>query len=176
VTHLAMSNIAPEEHVFTPDPANQRVFRHALGAFTTGVTVVSAMTSDGPTGMTVNSFASVSLDPPLVLWSAARNSARHGLFTAADHYAIHVLRADQHLLSARFTRGGSGFDGLDWEENDDGVPIIPGTLARFECQRYTLHEAGDHTIVIGRVLRAAQGEGEPLCFSRGTFGRFAVAG
>jgi flavin reductase (DIM6/NTAB) family NADH-FMN oxidoreductase RutF len=173
---LAMSNAAPDEHVFTPDPANQRVFRNALGAFTTGVTVVSAMTPAGPVGMTVNSFASVSLDPPLVLWSAARSSARHGLFTGAHHYAIHVLGADQHQLSARFTRGGGGFEGLDWEENDDGVPIISGTLARFECGRYTLHEAGDHTIVIGRVLRAAQREGEPLCFSRGTFGRFATEG
>jgi flavin reductase (DIM6/NTAB) family NADH-FMN oxidoreductase RutF len=166
----------PSEHIFIPDPANQRVFRNALGAFTTGVTVVSVMTCDGPTGMTVNSFASVSLDPPLVLWSAARNSARHDLFTAADHYAIHVLGADQHQLSARFTRGGLGFEGLDWEENEDGVPIISGTLARFECRRYTLHEAGDHTIVVGRVLRAAQREGEPLCFSRGAFGRFAVEG
>jgi flavin reductase (DIM6/NTAB) family NADH-FMN oxidoreductase RutF len=169
---LAMSDIAPEEHVFTPDTANQRVFRNALGAFTTGVTVVSAMTPEGPTGMTVNSFASVSLDPPLVLWSASRNSARHDLFTAADHYAIHVLGADQHQLSARFTRGGRGFENLDWAESDNGVPIISGTLARFECRRYTLQEAGDHTVVIGRVLRAAQREGEPLCFSRGIFGRF----
>jgi flavin reductase (DIM6/NTAB) family NADH-FMN oxidoreductase RutF len=170
---LTMTDIAPKEHLFTPDPANQRVFRHALGAFTTGVTVVSVMTPGGPTGMTVNSFASVSLDPPLVLWSAARSSARHGLFTSADHYAIHVLGADQHQLSARFTRGGMGFEGLDWEENEDGVPILSGTLARFECRRYTLHEAGDHTIVIGCVLRAAHREGEPLCFSRGIFGRFA---
>ena len=174
--HPAMSDITQEEHVFTPDPVNQRAFRNALGAFTTGVTVVSAMTSAGPTGITVNSFASVSLDPPLVLWSAARNSARHDLFTAAAHYAIHVLGADQHQLSSRFTRGGRGFEGLDWAAGEGGVPIISGTLARFECHRYTLHEAGDHTIVICRVLRAAQREGEPLCFSRGSFGRFAAAG
>jgi flavin reductase (DIM6/NTAB) family NADH-FMN oxidoreductase RutF len=171
---MTMPDLMSPEHVFIPDPAHQRAFRNALGAFTTGVTVVSAMTREGPTGMTVNSFASVSLDPPLVLWSAARNSARHGVFTGADHYAIHVLGADQHQLSARFTRGGLGFDGLDWEEGEEGVPIISGTLARFECRRYTLHDAGDHTIVIGRVLRAAQREGEPLCFSRGAFGRFAV--
>lgn len=171
---MTMPGPLPSEHIFIPDPANQRVFRNALGVFTTGVAVVSAMTPEGPTGMTVNSFASVSLDPPLVLWSAARSSARHGLFTGADHYAIHVLGADQHQLSARFTRGGAGFDGLDWQEGEEGVPIISGTLARFECRRHTLHEAGDHTIVIGRVLRAAQREGEPLCFSRGAFGRFAV--
>lgn len=170
--HAVMPAI-PSEHLFVPDPANQRSFRNALGAFTTGVTVVSAMTPAGPTGMTVNSFASVSLNPPLVLWSAARSSARHGLFTGADHYAIHVLGADQQQLSARFTRGGLGFDGLYWQEGEGGAPIISGTLARFECRRYTLHEAGDHTIIIGRVLRAAQREGEPLCFSRGIFGRFA---
>jgi flavin reductase (DIM6/NTAB) family NADH-FMN oxidoreductase RutF len=170
---MTTPDLMSSEHVFIPDPANPRTFRNALGAFTTGVTVVSVMTPEGPIGMTVNSFASVSLDPPLVLWSAARNSARHGLFTGADHYAIHVLGTDQHQLSARFARGGSGFEGLGWEENEEGVPIISGMLARFECRRYTLHAAGDHTIVIGRVLRAAQREGEPLCFSRGTFGRFA---
>ena len=170
---MTMSDFTPPEHNFVPGPSNQRIFRNALGAFTTGVAVVSVMTPEGPTGMTVNSFASVSLDPPLVLWSAARSSARHGLFIGADLYAIHVLSADQHQLSARFTRGGRGFDGLNWEESEDGVPIISGTLARFECRRYTLHEAGDHTIVVGRVLRAAHREGEPLCFSRGIFGHFA---
>jgi flavin reductase (DIM6/NTAB) family NADH-FMN oxidoreductase RutF len=173
---MTMPDLAQHEHIFVPDPENLRTFRNALGAFTTGVTVVSVMTSEGPVGITVNSFASVSLDPPLVLWSAAKSSARHDLFTRADHYAIHVLGADQHQLSARFTRGGKGFEGLDWDENEDGAPIISGTLTRFECRRYTLHEAGDHTIVIGRVLRAAQREGEPLCFSRGSFGRFATDG
>jgi flavin reductase (DIM6/NTAB) family NADH-FMN oxidoreductase RutF len=164
------------EHVFVPDAENARPFRNALGSFTTGVTVVTAMGPEGPTGMTVNSFASVSLDPPLVLWSPAKSSTRHGIYTDAEHYVIHVLGADQHDLSARFTRGGAGFDGLPWYENGEGAPIIPGTLARFECARSTLHDAGDHTIVIGRVLRAAHREGDPLCFSRGSFGRFALNG
>lgn len=161
------------EHLFVPEPDNQRFFRHALGSFATGVTVVTVMTAAGPIGMTVNSFASVSLDPPLVLWSAAKSSTRHGLFIEADHYAIHVLDADQDDLGARFTRGGCGFEGLPWQENQESAPVIPGTLARFECSRHTLHEGGDHTIVVGRVLRAAHREGEPLCFSRGAFGRFA---
>jgi len=161
------------EHLFVPEPANIRSLRNALGSFTTGVTVVTAMGPHGPTGMTVNSFTSVSLDPPLVLWSPAKSSARHGLFIAAHHYAIHVLGADQDHLSARFTRGGAGFEGLEWHRNEEGAPIIPRTLARFECVRSTLHDAGDHSIIIGRVLRAAHREGEPLCFSRGSFGRFA---
>lgn len=161
------------EHLFVPEPANARSFRNALGSFTTGVTVVTVMGPHGPTGMTVNSFASVSLDPPLVLWSPAKSSARHDLFTAADHYAIHVLSVDQDDLSVRFTRGGAGFEGLEWHCNREGAPIIPGTLARFECARSTLHDAGDHSIIICRVLRAAHREGEPLCFSRGSFGQFS---
>ncbi|KXF75981.1 flavin oxidoreductase [Paramesorhizobium deserti] len=161
------------EHLFVPEPANFRSFRDALGSFTTGVTVVTALGPHGPMGMTVNSFASVSLDPPLVLWSPAKSSTRHDLFTAADYYAIHVLSADQNDLSVRFTRGGAGFAGLEWDCNEEGAPVIPETLARFECVRSTIYDAGDHSIVIGRVLRAAHREGEPLCFLRGSFGRFA---
>lgn len=171
---MATGNMpAHGEHVFVPEPANTRSYRNALGSFTTGVTVVTAMGPNGPIGMTVNSFASVSLDPPLVLWSPAKSSARHGLFTDAEHYAIHVLGADQDDLSGRFTRDGAGFAGLHWRYNDEGAPVIPGTLARFECVLSTLHDAGDHTLVIGRVLRATHREGDPLCFSRGSFGRFA---
>ncbi|RCS22878.1 flavin reductase [Phyllobacterium salinisoli] len=171
---MAAANMSShDEHVFVPDTANARTFRNALGSFTTGVTVVTAWGPGGPTGMTVNSFASVSLDPPLVLWSPAKSSARHGIYTTAEHYVIHVLSADQDELSDRFTRGGAGFDGLSWYANGEGAPIIPGTLARFECVRSTLHDAGDHTIIIGRVVRAAHREGDPLCFSRGSFGRFS---
>ncbi|CAN7482192.1 flavin reductase family protein [Neorhizobium sp. LjRoot104] len=161
------------EQIFIPDASTARHYRNALGAFTTGVTVVTATTPDGPIGMTVNSFASVSLDPPLVLWSPAKSSSRHAAFTAAGHFAIHVLSADQDRLSARFTRGGLGFEELCWNQNHEGVPVIPGTLARFECELSSMHDAGDHTLILGRVLRAAHREGDPLCFSRGTFGRFA---
>ncbi|SMC98496.1 flavin reductase family protein [Rhizobium sp. RU36D] len=169
----AETSASGSEHVFVPDADNARALRNALGTFTTGVTVVTAVGPGGPLGMTVNSFASVSLDPPLVLWSPAKSSARHGPFTAAEHFVIHVLSADQDDISACFTRGGHGFEAIDWHYNVEGVPVIPGTLSRFECQRQTLHDAGDHTIIIGRVLRAAQRDGDPLCFSRGRFGRFA---
>ena len=156
----------PNEHVFVPGGENSRSFRNALGAFTTGVTVVTATTPEGPIGMTVNSFASVSLDPPLVLWSPAKSSSRYQAFSGATHFAIHVL-------SARFTRNGRAFDDLDWELNDEGVPVIPGTLARFECRQAAAHDAGDHTIIVGEVLRAAHRDGDPLCFSGGSFGRFS---
>lgn len=162
------------DNVFIPD--DTRRYRHALGAFSTGVTVVTLSGDAGPHGMTVNSFASVSLDPPLVLWSPAKSSRRHALFANARHFAIHVLTAEQHDLSARFIRGGAGFDGLDYGLNEEGVPVLGGTLARFECARANVHDAGDHSIVVGRVLRAAHGEGEPLIFSRGAFGRFAHHG
>lgn len=168
----AESRARMDEQVFVPDPANARSFRKALGTFTTGVTVVTAPGQAGPLGMTVNSFASVSLDPPLVLWSPAKSSARHDAFIAADHFAVHVLAAEEDELSASFTRGGRGFDVVAWRRNENGVPVIPGTLARFECQRAALHDAGDHTIVVGRVLRATHRQGEPLCFSHGSFGRF----
>ena len=171
----AVERSAPE-HAFVPDPGDPRTLRQALGAFTTGVTVVTASGPDGPVGMTANSFASVSLDPPLVLWSPAKSSTRHSAFVGAEHFVIHVLSADQDELSASFTRGGRGFEAVEWHRNEDGVPVIAGTLARFECARAALHDGGDHTIVIGRVLRAAHREGEPLCFSRGSYGRFARQG
>lgn len=161
-----------EEHVFIPDAETTRSFRNALGTFPTGVTVVTANTAEGPIGMTVNSFASVSLDPPLVLWSPAKSSSRHALFTSAPHFTIHVLSAEQTTLSSRFTRGGQGFSDLGWEHNIEGVPVIPGTLARFECEQQSVYEAGDHSLIIGRVLRAAIRDGDPLCFARGGFGRF----
>ncbi|WP_296083380.1 flavin reductase family protein [uncultured Agrobacterium sp.] len=163
------------EHRFVPDATTSRSFRNALGNFPTGVTVVTAHTPNGPTGMTVNSFSSVSLDPPLVLWSPAKTSTRHDLFVGATNFAIHVLDAEQDALCSRFTRGGKGFEELDWELNLEGVPIIPGTLSRFECAQASIHDAGDHSIIIGRVLRAAHREGEPLCFARGAFGRFTIS-
>lgn len=164
-----------DEHRFVPDAENTRSFRTALGNFPTGITVVTAQSPGGPIGMTVNSFSSVSLDPPLVLWSPAKTSSRHDMFAGATHFAIHVLGADQGDLCSRFTRGGLGFEDLAWHANPEGVPLIPGTLSRFECERASVHDGGDHSILLGRVLRAAHREGEPLCFARGAIGRFAIA-
>lgn len=142
--------------------------RMALGQFATGVTVV---TIPGPQGFTANSFASVSLDPPLVLWSPARASARFPAFSGAKHYAIHVLAEDQFGLSRRFVRGGSGFEGLEHDLSPEGVPLLAGTLARFECEQEATHDGGDHLIILGRVLRFATGAGQPLVFSQGGYGK-----
>jgi len=172
MTSTTDSTVSPEM-LIVPEQGDQRAYRNALGSFTTGVTVVTAMADQGPIGMTVNSFASVSLDPPLVLWSPAKSSTKHALFTAATHFAVHVLGAEQDELCRAFSRGGSAFADLSWTLNPEGTPILPATIARFECRRTEAHDAGDHTIILGRVLRVALRDGEPLCFSRGMFGRFA---
>jgi len=160
---------------FTPGPENAHAFRASLGRFATGVTVVTTMTDQGPLGMTVNSFASVSLDPPLVLWSPAKASLRTVHFTQAEHYAIHVLAHDQADLCQRFARDGDRFDGLDWTPCDLGRPLIEGCIARFECQTTAVHDGGDHYIILGQVTRATTREGTPLLFSRGKFGRFTAS-
>ena len=157
---------------FTPE-GNPRAFRDALGRFATGVTVVTCATADGPMGFTANSFAAVSLDPPLVLWSPAKSSSRFAHYAAARHYAIHVLDRSHGDWLARFNRGGAGFDGLGRTINAEGVPVIHGALARFDCAQHATHEGGDHLIVVGRVLRAAYRDGEPLVFSQGSYGHFA---
>ena len=161
------------ELVFTPDAANARAFRDALGRYTTGVTVVTANTTEGPMGFLANSFASVSMDPPLVLWSPAKSSSRFQHYAGARDYAIHVLGDGHGEWLARFARGGEGFHGLSHEFTPEGVPVIHGALARFDCQQHATHEGGDHLIVVGRVIRAAYREGAPLVFCQGAYGGFA---
>lgn len=152
------------------DPATDpRAFRDALGRFATGVTVVTVPSADGPVGITANSFASVSLDPPLVLWSPARGAGRYPHFATAPRYAIHVLNAHQQAVADGFTRARDAFDGLDWQEGEAGVPLIAGCLARFDCQLVAAHDGGDHTILVGRVLRAGFRDGLPLLFQAGRF-------
>lgn len=144
-----------------------RAYRDALGRFATGVTVVTAQGPDGPLGFTANSFASVSMNPRLVLWSPARSSSRFGVFSAADHYAIHVLADHQGDLCHRFAKGDAGFADLAHDVNPQGVPVLPGVLARFDCARHAAHDGGDHLIVVGRVLSFDLAPGLPLLFSQG---------
>jgi flavin reductase (DIM6/NTAB) family NADH-FMN oxidoreductase RutF len=164
-------NVAVPETSFLPD-ADPRAFRAALGRFATGVTVVTTLTSDGPVGFTANSFASVSLDPPLVLWSPARASSRFAIFAEAQFYSIHVLAAAQAPVAARFLRGGDGFAGLEVGTAPEGMPILPDVLSRFDCAQHATHDGGDHLIVVGRVLRASLRDGAPLVFSQGAYGAF----
>ena len=161
-----------EAETFVPGPDRLRALRSALGRFATGVTVVTTQSADGPVGITANSFSSLSLDPPLVIWSPARGSRRFPVFAEAAVFSIHVLGAAQGDLAARFVRDGRDFAGLDAHPNAEGVPILPGCLARFDCRREVVHDGGDHALIVGRVLRAAVDDGAPLVFSAGRYGSF----
>lgn len=148
---------------------SERELRDALGCFATGVTVVTTMTPRGPPGITANSFASVSLDPPLVLWSPARKSRRFPAFEAAPHFAIHVLSVEQKVLAEHFALPGDGFAGVDFTSGIGGTPLLAGCAARFECRHAAGHDGGDHLIVVGEVLRLEQADVEPLIFHRGRY-------
>ncbi|KAJ56423.1 flavin oxidoreductase [Actibacterium mucosum KCTC 23349] len=162
---------------FTPNADNTRAFRSALGRFGTGITVVTAPSADGPVGVTANSFSSVSMDPPLVLWSPSKSSRRAAYFTRSSHFAIHVLSQDQADIGNGFAKNAFAFDGLDWRPGQGDVPLIKGCLARFECSRHAIHDGGDHHIMVGRVDRVTTADGsDPLLFFCGQYGRFQAAG
>lgn len=144
-----------------------KVLRNALGHFATGVTIVTAQTDRGPVGITVNSFASVSLNPALVLWSIDRNGSRYEIFRHAEYYAIHVLRADQGDLAFKVVKNAGDFGDLDLIQGDHGAPIIPECLAIFECQQTDVYRAGDHDIILGEVKSLRTMEGDALGFFKG---------
>lgn len=140
--------------------------------FATGVTIVTARGPAGaPVGLTASSFNSVSLTPPLVLWSLAHRTSSHEVFAQASHYAIHVLTVEQRALAERFaTRGVDRFAGLAWHEGAGGVPVLAGAAAVFECFNRSRHVEGDHTIFIGQVERCSHAEGaSPLLYHGGMF-------
>jgi len=164
--------VAPPQPFQRADLGDARALRQALGRFATGVTVITTETESGPLGITANSFSSVSLDPPLVLWSPAKASRRFAPFTECDAFAIHVLGDDQSDVAKTFVTEGNIFDRLDWSRAEDGTPLIEGCLARFYCRMHAIHDAGDHAIVIGRVEGATHRDGAPLVFAGGQFGLF----
>lgn len=150
-----------------------RALRNALGAFATGVAVVTTVDADGrPYGLTINSFASVSLEPPLVLWSLARTANDFAVYVEASHFCIHVLGAEQAWLSNRFaTPGVDRFAGLEWVSGSGGVPILPGMAAWFEVRNSIRHPGGDHLIFVGEVERFHADAGvAPLLFHGGRYG------
>ena len=147
-------------------------FRVALGMFATGVTIVTARDAAGaPVGLTANSFNSVSLDPPLVLWSLSRQAGSMSAFTAGSHYAVHILAADQRALAERFAqRHADRFEGLDVAEGAGGAPLLAGAAAVFECFNRSRYDEGDHIIFVGEVERCRHREGaSPLIFHGGRF-------
>ena len=147
-------------------------FRAALGMFATGVTIVTVRSADGGlVGLTANSFNSVSLDPPLVLWSLARRAGSMPVFTQGSHYAINILAADQKALAQRFaTRDIDRFAGVAWREGAGGAPVLEGSVATFECANRSRYEEGDHVIFVGEVERCtARAGAQPLIFHGGRY-------
>jgi flavin reductase (DIM6/NTAB) family NADH-FMN oxidoreductase RutF len=152
---------------------DRRAFRQALGTFPTGVAVVTALSADrDPMGITVNSFTSVSLEPPLVLWCMDRRSERFSVFTSAGGYVISILGAEHQEVSARLARPGShSLDGIALRKTELGPPALADALAVFECAAHACHDGGDHAILVGRVLRFRRhGAGAPLVYFRGAYG------
>lgn len=156
-----------------PGTLDTRDFRRALGCFATGVAVITTRDGGGrPAGLTINSFTSVSLDPPLVLWSLSRHAASLPAFHDSEFFAVNVLAADQLDLSRRFARPSSDkFAGLGFVDGLGGVPLLDGTAACFECRTRHRYDGGDHVIFLGRVERYAHSDREPLVFGRGRYGR-----
>jgi flavin reductase (DIM6/NTAB) family NADH-FMN oxidoreductase RutF len=161
-------------HVPQPfDPSTDaHGFRGALGSFVTGVTVVTTQGDEGPVAIVANSFASVSLDPPLVLWSPAKASRRFRHFADAPRFAIHVLAADQRDVCTAIVKSKTAISEVAMQLSACGMPIIDGALATFECTLQASHDAGDHIIVVGRVMKAHHRNGEPLVFHGGVYGKF----
>lgn len=150
-----------------------RDLRNAFGRFATGVTVVTAAGREGTmAGVTVNSFCSVSLDPPLVLWCLAKGAPSARTFLSASHFAIHVLGEHQAHLSTRFSRPAPNkFAGLHVTRGAGGAPLLPDVAALFECAAEQRHDAGDHWIMLGRIERYTHESHAPLVFHTGAYRR-----
>ena len=154
------------------DPAfDARALRNALGRFATGVTIITTVDAQSaPVGLTANSFNSLSLDPPLVLWSLRRNSPNLPIFAAATFFAVNVLGEAQLDLSRRFASPvDDKFAAGQWALGSGGVPLLAGCAAVFECERVAQQDAGDHVLFIGRVLALSESAVPPLLFQAGHY-------
>ncbi len=156
-----------------PDSA---AFRAVLGHFATGVTIVTALDGDEPVGMACNSFASVSLDPPLVMFCAAKSSTTWPRIQHAGHFAVNVLGEDGEAMCRVFaTKGADRFSAVTHHRAVTGAPVLADALAYIDCETEAEHDAGDHVIVVGRVVELGYAtEGKPLLFYRGGYGRYEI--
>ena len=175
------------KHPIGPDPANElasdqspidpRDFRNALGSYATGVTIITAAGDDKkPYGLTCNSFASVSLNPPLVLWSLVLYSSSLSIFQNASHFAVNVLGAKQQELANKFAKSSEDkFAGVDWTPGLGSAPLLTESVANFQCRSVNRYYGGDHVIFLGAVEAYSYNRREPLLFARGGYGRFLPA-
>jgi flavin reductase (DIM6/NTAB) family NADH-FMN oxidoreductase RutF len=149
---------------------DSRAFRQALGQFPTGVCVVTALVGGEQLGMTISSFNSLSLDPPLVLFSIDRRAASLALWETAEAYAINVLAENQKDISNRFAKSLSNkWQGTSYARASSGAPVLPGAAAVFECIAWARHNGGDHTLFIGEVRHFRTSDRKPLVFSKGRY-------
>ncbi|MHB1487168.1 MAG: flavin reductase family protein [Acidimicrobiales bacterium] len=150
-------------------------FRQVLGHFATGVTVVTAHDDHGPAGFTCQSFMSVSLEPPLIAFAPGATSATWPRIAATGAFCVNVLRQDQEDLCRVFaTKGDAKFDGVGWKPGPNGSPVLTDALAWVDCRLDTVHETGDHLLVVGRVTDMGVGPGHPLLFYRGGFANLEI--
>ena len=161
----------PDNDTLAMNGIDLEAYRRALSCFATGVAVVTTCDADGePVGMTISSFNSVSLDPPLVLWSIAKNAKSYDTFTTVEHFAVNVLAMHQKEVSALFGKSGvDKFSQLECQAGIGGSPVLPEYAACFECLAEHRYDGGDHTIIVGRVQRFEDRESDPLIFYRGRF-------
>ena len=158
----------------TPVTGDARSFRQSLGAFPTGVCLVTTVAPGGKReGMTINSFASVSLAPPLILWSIRDDARSADAFITSDHFILSVLGASQHSLAQHFSRPAADKFAAYEQDFDSGIADCPRlrlSVATFECTTYSRHQEGDHTILLGRVERHSRSAEEPLILHMGSMG------
>lgn len=156
-------------------PVSKDEFRAALGRFVSGVTVVTTRGDDSrPVGMTVSAFASVSLDPPLILACIDKRASVHGSFAEGTYFAVNILAEDQEHLSRRFaSKDQDRFNGTGYTEGVTRTPLLDGALAYLECRVVNAYPGGDHTIVVGEVESTAVAENKPLAYFRGGYSQLA---
>jgi len=158
--------------------SDARTLRDALGCFATGITVVTAIATDGkPIGLTANSFTSVSLDPPLLLVCIANSAGSAPVLRSVEHFGVNVLQIGQQIVSGRFAgKGEDRFAQADWSVGETGAPLLAGSLGAFECRRHAVHDAGDHFLLVGEVMRAQfDPRRDPLLYFRGKYRRLHFA-
>ncbi|MEP2530012.1 p-hydroxyphenylacetate 3-hydroxylase reductase component [Shimia sp.] len=146
-------------------------FRRALGNFATGVTIITAVSPEGEkVGVTASSFNSLSMDPPLILWSSIKGKPSCAIFESASHFAVNILASDQMDMSNHFARQQEDkFAGVEWEEGIGGSPLFPNCAGRFQCEAYDKLDGGDHWIFVGKVVAFDDFGRPPLCFHQGSY-------
>jgi flavin reductase (DIM6/NTAB) family NADH-FMN oxidoreductase RutF len=152
---------------------DQARFREVLGHFATGITIVTATDAGEPVGFSCQSFAALSLDPPMVILAPAKSSTSWPRIARAGSFCVNILEENQEAVCRAFAvSGGDKFDGVEWSPGITGSPLIAGSLATVECTLGAIYEGGDHELVTGHVVDMEIGKGSPLIFYRSGFGRF----